>query len=101
MGLRKLRVNTTYRPARGFKDAATCLELLKNNWDQIIAAFGATSEEEQEELIAHFNEVAEEVGDVLFGEDMNDFVSKIEGLNDEEQKSFVVALKEAELIVVD
>ena len=62
---------------------------MKENWEEIATAFEARLEDEKEIFISHFNGVAEEVGDHLFGDDVNDFLSKVEGLNDEEQKAFV------------
>ena len=98
MGLKKLRVQAKAKPARGAKDAAVCVELCEHNWSEIQDAFQACSEEEQNELFEHFNGAVDGVGDVLFGEDQQDFKSKMEGLNDEEQKAFVKALRESELI---
>ena len=84
----------------GSADAKIALEILTNNWDEISAAYDECSEEEQQELIDHFNSVAYELGEALFGDDVDDFKSKIDGLNDEEQESFVERLKESELIDV-
>ena len=98
MGLKKLRVQAKAKPARGAKDAAVCVELCEHNWSEIQDAFKACSEAEQDELYEHFNGAVEGIGEVLFGEDKQDFKSKMEGLNDEEQKAFVKALRESELI---
>ena len=97
---KKLRLKPKSRIIRGVKDAKIALEILTNNWDEISAAYDDCSEEEQQELIDHFNSVAYEVGEALFGGDVDYFKSKIDGLNDEEQESFVERLKESELIDV-
>ena len=98
--LKKLRLKPKSGIIRGFADAKIALEILTNNWDEISAAYDECSEEEQQELIDHFNSVAYELGEALFGDDVDDFKSKIDGLNDEEQESFVERLKESELIDV-
>ena len=98
--LKKLRLKPKSGIIRGFADAKIALEILTNNWDEISAAYDECSEEEQQELIDHFNTVAYELGEALFGDDVDDFKSKIDGLNDEEQESFVERLKESELIDV-
>ena len=99
-GLKKLRLKDKSGVIRGVADAKVVMEILTNNWDEISAAFNECSEEEQQELMDHFNTVAHEIGDALFGGDVDDFKSKIDGLNDEEQESFVERLKESELIDV-
>ena len=98
MVLKKLKVLTLNRPKRGTKDAVYCVELCGLNWEEIQTAFGKVSEQEQEDLSNHFNSAVEGVGDALFGEDLKDFKTKMNGLNDEEQKAFVEALIESELI---
>ena len=98
--LKKLRLKPKSGIIRGFADAKIALEILTNNWDEISAAYDECSEEEQQELIDHFNTVAYQLGEALFGDDVDDFKSKIDGLNDEEQESFVERLKESELIDV-
>ena len=97
---KKLRLKAKGKIIRGVADAKIALEILTNNWDEISAAYDECSEEEQQELMDHFNTVACELGDALFGGDVDDFKSKIDGLNDEEQESFVERLKESELIDV-
>ena len=84
--LKKLRLKPKSGIIRGFADAKIALEILTNNWDEISAAYDECSEEEQQELIDHFNTVAYELGEALFGDDVDDFKSKIDGLNDEEQE---------------
>ena len=83
---------------RGSADAKIALEILTSNWNEITVAYNRCSKDEKQELIDHFNTVTNEVGDALFGGNVNDFKSKIDGLNDEEQESFVERLKESELI---
>ena len=47
MKLKKFfRVIPKFRDVRGFKDAAICMELLTNNWDEISKAFEDATEEE-------------------------------------------------------
>ena len=72
MGLKKLRVQAKAKPARGAKDAAVCVELVDNNWQEIQDAFKASTEDEQGELYDHFNDAVDGVGEVLFGE-LEDF----------------------------
>ena len=69
MGLKKLRVQAKAKPARGAKDAAVCVELVDNNWEEIQDAFKAATEDEQNELFDHFNGAVDGVGEALFGAD--------------------------------
>ena len=93
-----LRLTPKSELIRGFADAKIALEILTSNWNEITVAYNRCSKDEKQELIDHFNTVTNEVGDALFGGNVNDFKSKIDGLNDEEQESFVERLKESELI---
>ena len=83
---------------RGFRNAAITKELLTNNWDEISYDFIETTEVKQEELIYDFNDVTEELGEILFSDDLEGFVNKGKGLNDEEQKAFIVAFKESKFL---
>ena len=82
----------------GSADAKIALEILTSNWDEITAAYNSCSEDEKEELVDHFNTVTYELGDALFGEDVDAFKSKLDSLNDKEQELFVERLNESELI---
>ena len=101
--VRKLRfiVRPTTKSKRGFADANACVELLKENWDELGNALDALTEEEKDELLDHFNAAVSGLGEALFGGDIIVFEDKIKGFNDEEQKSFVAALEESELMVID
>ena len=72
-----------------------------HNWGEIEAAFKEASEEEQGDLIEHFNQVSYELGDKLFGEDEEDFVNAVNGLNDLELDNLVIAVRESELLDVE
>ena len=100
MGLKKLRVQAKAKDSRGSADASGLIDLCDNNWDAIQEAFNAGNEEEQGELMAHFDSAVDgqEIGQALFGGDKEDFKSKMETLNDEELKAFVEATKASELI---
>ena len=107
MGLKKLRVQAKAKPARGAQDAAVCVELMSTNWEEIQDAYNACTEEEKNDLKDHFNNAVEGqgIGFVLFGDEeeeisaeKDDFAAKIEALNEKEEKQFVEALKESELI---
>ena len=77
---------------------AIVLDILRENFDEVLNAFNDVDEDEQEELKDHFNQVSPELGDKLFGDDIDDFTTKVQGLNEDEQDQFVEALKEAELL---
>ena len=47
------------------------LELMVENWDQLQEKFADYSESEKEEMIDHFNNTIENLGDMLFGDDAN------------------------------
>ena len=98
-GLRKLKVKPKSGRVRwnGVPNLDHTLHLVEFNWSEIQDAFKRLSEDEQNELFDYFNGVVDGVGDVLFGEDKQDYNQKMLGLNDEEQKAFHEAVKESEL----
>ena len=105
MGLKKLRVAAKGKELRGAQDAGVFVDMMKNNWAEIQEAFGNCSAEEKNELREHFNNAVEgqDVGIALFGDEgeaaeQDEFESKMQGLDDEEQSNFVRALRESELI---
>ena len=71
MGLKRLRVNCKARGSRGTEQAPEMIELLKDNWADLQSAFSSYSKEEQDELLDHFNQALEDLGDNLFGADAN------------------------------
>ena len=85
MPLKRLRLQAKAKAARGTAGAAQMVELMTENWATIQEAFQSSTGEEQEGLVDHFNNVIDELGDVLFGDDCTpgEFKDKI-ALCDEE-----------------
>ena len=85
---------------RGTEAAKEMLELMTENWDQLQDKFNSQNENEKSEMLDHFNQTIENLGDTLFGDDCNieDFTSFVDGLEDEEEKKFMAAVNEALLI---
>ena len=71
--------------------------MLSENWQQVQDLFNSKSEEQQEELLAHFESVNPDLGDCLFGEEASaEDVSKfINGKPDEEQDAIAAAINDA------
>ena len=88
------------RGTRGTEAAKEMLELMVENWDQLQEKFNSQNENEKSEMLEHFNQTIDNLGDTLFGDDCNteDFTSFIDGLEDEEEKKFMDAINEALLI---
>ena len=70
------------RGSRGTEAAKEMLELMTDNWDQLQDKFNSQTENEQIEMLEHFNETIDGLGDTLFGDDCNieDFTAFINGL---------------------
>ena len=71
MGLKKLRVSCTKKGARGTEKATEMIDLMKENWGPIQENFNLRSEDERLELIDHFNNKVEDLGEMLLGENAN------------------------------
>ena len=86
--------------SRGTEAAKEMLELMTENWDQLQDKFNSQNESEKSEMLEHFNQTIECLGDTLFGDDCNieDFTAFVDGLEDEEEKKFMDAVNEALLI---
>ena len=102
MGLKKLRVSCTKKGARGTEKATEMIDLMKENWGPIQENFNLRSEDERLELIDHFNNKVEDLGEMLLGENANkdDFENFAKGLDESEQGAFMEAVNEA-LILED
>ena len=94
MPLKKLRLNCRARGARGTEKAKEMLELMTENWSQLQENFQTQEEVERDEMIEHFNDAVDELGDQLFGEDanMDDFDRFVRGMDDKEEKAFMEAV---------
>ena len=97
MPLKRLRLNCRARGARGTEKAREMLELMTENWTQLQENFRNQSEEEQGEMIDHFNDACDELGDQLFGEDasIEDFDRAVRSLEEAEEAKFMEAVREA------
>ena len=93
----QIRIKKGSKGARGTEQANELIEMLNENWDQVQDLFNNKTEEQQEELLAHFESVNVDLGDCLFGESASaEDVSKfINGKPDEEQDAIAAAINEA------
>ena len=71
------KVKPTNKSKRGFADAEACVELLKENWDELENAINDLAQGEKDDLKAHFEAAVPELGEALFGGDKDAFVDKI------------------------
>ena len=55
--------------ARGTESAKEMCEMLSNHWIDFRESFEQMSEDDQNDLISHFESLDENYGDILFGED--------------------------------
>ena len=98
MALKKLVIKLkTKQGERGTQAAEALIELFNENWDQLQEKFKAQSEEEQNDMLQHFNAAADSLGDALFGNESNrdELGTLITGLTDEQQNDVDTAVKEA------
>ena len=98
-----IKVKKGSKGARGTEQSDQLIDMLSENWEQYQDAFKGKSEAEQEELLAHFESINEDLGDCLFGdsasaEDVKKFVDgKPEAECDRIAKAITEAL-EVELV---
>ena len=100
MPLKKLRLTCRARGARGTEKAKEMLELMTENWSSIQENFQSQEEQDREDMLEHFNDAIEELGDQLFGEDasVDNFDRFVRGLDDNEEKLFMEAVNQALLL---
>ena len=74
--------------ARGTEKAQEMIDMLINHWSDFRESFDQMSEDDQNELISHFESLDENYGDILFGEDSSaeDMARYILSRNDEAQE---------------
>ena len=96
----KLLIKAKAKGARGTEQASEMLELMQENWEQIQEKFSGQTESEKDEMLEHFNNALDSLGDTLFGEDASpeEFKNFVNVLADEEGNIFLEAVKEALLI---
>ena len=73
------------------------IDMLSENWEQIQEAFKGKSEDEQEQLLAHFESINEDLGDCLFGDSASaeDVKKFVEGKSDAQQDTIAEAIQAA------
>ena len=93
----QIKIKKGSKGARGTEQANELIEMLNENWDQVQGLFNNKNEQQQEELLAHFESVNVDLGDCLFGESASaEDVSKfINGKPDEEQDMIAAAINDA------
>ena len=93
----QIRIKKGSKGARGTEQANELIDMLSENWQQVQDLFNNKSEEQQEELLAHFESVNPDLGDCLFGEEASaEDVSKfINGKPDAEQDAIAEAINDA------
>ena len=100
MPFSKLAIKAKSKGARGTEQASEMVELMQENWEQIQEKFLGQTESEKEEMLEHFNNAIENLGDTLFGEDASpeEFKNFVNDLADDEGNAFLESVKEALLI---
>ena len=68
----KITLNIKKGGARGTEQANEVCEMLSENWQQFRDKYNALVQEEQDEMLEHFEGIMDNLGDILFGEDSND-----------------------------
>ena len=65
MPIKKLRISCKSEGARGNEQALEMVDLMCDNWDSIMEAFGNKykSEDEKLDLVVHLNSKVEELGE--------------------------------------
>ena len=93
----QIKIKKGSKGARGTEQANELIDMLSENWQQVQDLFNSKNEEQQEELLAHFESVNPDLGDCLFGEEASaEDVSKfINGKPDEEQDVIAAAINDA------
>ena len=71
MPIKRLRISCKTPGARGTEQAPELLQLMYNEWDNIMEIFNNNyaTEDAKLELICHLNARVEELGETLFGSD--------------------------------
>ena len=71
MPIKRLRISCKTPGARGTEQAPELLQLMYNEWDNIMEIFNNdyATEDAKLELICHLNARVEELGETLFGSD--------------------------------
>ena len=102
MPIKKLEVKLVRKGARGTEKAYEMIDLMTENWNPIQENFQLMSNEEKLELIDHFDNKVDSLGEMLFGDraTKDDFEAFAKGLDDSAQRSFMEAVNEA-LILED
>ena len=83
--------------ARGTEKAQEMCDVLSNHWSDFRECFEQMSEDDQNDMISHFESLDENYGDILFGDDSSaeDMTRYVLSRNDESQQKFVSAMDEA------
>ena len=100
----QIKVKKGSKGARGTEQADRVIDILIENWDQIQNVYKSKSEDEQEELLAHFESIHNDLGDCLFGENASaeDVKLFVQGKPNAEQDRITVSIQEAlEVELVD
>ena len=101
MGFGKLKVKCRMRGARGTADANSIFRAVIDSWSDLTEATGNLSAEEQQAVRDHFNTLIEDqddLGDILFGDDADEFEQRVIQLDAPLQTRYADELVNAEII---
>ena len=101
MGFGKLKVKCRMRGARGTADANSIFRAVIDSWSDLTEATGNLSAEEQQAVRDHFNNLIEDqddLGDILFGDDADEFEQRVIQLDAPLQTRYADELVNAEII---
>ena len=101
MGFGKLKVKCRMRGARGTMDANSIFKAVIDSWKDLAEACGNLAPEEQQAVRDHFNNLIEDnddLGDILFGDDADEFEQRVIQLDGQLQTRYADELVSAEII---
>ena len=96
----KLIIKAKSEGMRGTEAAKEIVAMMCENWDPLQEKYQGQPQSEQEEMLDHFNNAVEGLGDALFGDDsgVEEFQTFANDLDEEQEKAFLEAVNDALLI---
>ena len=93
----QIKIKKGSKGARGTEQANELIDMLSENWQQVQDLFNSKNEEQQMELLDHFESVNPNLGDYLFGEEASaeDVSMFIKGKPDEERDVIAAVINDA------
>merc|ERR1712010_321727 len=99
MGFIRLRLAVKAKSGRGRADPAAVIDACHSNWSMIHDALTSVGPEDEKAIREYFNTLVDDeddLGDILFGEDADDFKNRLDLLDAAQQKEYTNALIDQE-----